>query len=887
MKLPNIHKAAAVLGMSIILTACGSDLAELVGMEPEPNPESPGSVATLSVVSNRADLISGGQALVALQLPADQQGMAPVLNLNGTDISNALVPAGQGMFKALVQGLKMGPNSLKGGTANQMAEVQIVNHSIGGPVFSGPQIQPWNCRLPEAQSANNPKCIVAPSFALFYVPAQGPIVQTLRALPQALQAAAESQSQPQLPPAMLPYDPMNPPAAGDIAQITTETGETLPFIVRRETGYINRDRYQVMAVFKPGEQWTALAPQTQWNRKLLIHHGGNVGVEFGAGNPPNGDIAGTAPGETGALGEAALGNSILVALSRGFVTLSAAQANLGHNVNLVTAAEGLMMAKEQIIETYGELRYTIGTGCSGGAIAQQHISNAYPGIYQGMIVQCSYPDVWTTATQFAEYHGITNYLGISPENPSGPNPMWPVPAQWSFLYGHLPINPIASDLAFFPSARPTQENCRGLPADRQYNRDTNPDGVRCGIVDFMINQFGPQTATISKSNGSTFTREIAGIPIDNIGVQYGLGAFKLGLITAQQFLDVNRNIGGLSVDILPQAERTKANDTALKNSYRTGAVNTADNLAGIPIIDLRGPDPGIAHDAFHSWQMRARLLAKQGHHDNQVIWFGQIVLAGDSTYSTEALFVMDEWLSAIEADASDKALADKVRTAKPRTARDRCLSAQSTTAGNGLIVPFTGNLLFPNPALPIPMLDQLVGTRLPPELGLIVDTATNQVCGLDVSTLTALDPTGQISAALAPVTEQLAAVLGPVASTQNIVVQTRFATPRIVAGDDIRTLTNKCVLKPVAEADYAAIPGLPPLALPGFVGSLKEIFPDGVCDFSKPGVHAEVKAVPWLTYGKEAFKESGPTVIYGGDSLPAVPANSRTGWASPAFELTR
>src|SRR5690606_32287418 len=112
-------------------------------------------------------------------------------------------------------------------------------------------------------------------------------------------------------------------------------------------------------------------------------------VSYGPGEPPNGDIAGTAP--EGA--EMLLGDSISVALGRGFITLSTAQANLGHNVNLVTAAESLMMAKERIVEQYGPLRYTIGTGCSGGAIAQQHIANAYPGIYQGLSVQCSYPDV--------------------------------------------------------------------------------------------------------------------------------------------------------------------------------------------------------------------------------------------------------------------------------------------------------------------------------------------------------------------------------------------------------------------------------------------------------------------------------------------------------------
>jgi hypothetical protein len=30
---------------------------------------------------------------------------------------------------------------------------------------------------------------------------------------------------------------------------------------------------------------------------------------------------------------------------------------------------------------------------------------------------------------------------------------------------------------------------------------------------------------------------------------------------------------------------------------------------------------------------------------------------------------------------------------------------------------------------------------------------------------------------------------------------------------------------------------------------LKKIFKEGVCDYNKPGVHADVKPTPWLSYG--------------------------------------
>ena len=68
------------------------------------------------------------------------------------------------------------------------------------------------------------------------------------------------------------------------------------------------------------------------------------------------------------------------------------------------------MTKEHLIESYGTLRYTIGTGCSGGSLAQQWIANAYPGVYQGILPTCSFPDAWSTATQFLDYHLLLPYF---------------------------------------------------------------------------------------------------------------------------------------------------------------------------------------------------------------------------------------------------------------------------------------------------------------------------------------------------------------------------------------------------------------------------------------------------------------------------------------------
>ena len=98
------------------------------------------------------------------------------------------------------------------------------------------------------------------------------------------------------------------------------------------------------------------------------------------------------------------------------------------------------MAKERLIESYGDVRYTIGTGCSGGSIVQQIVANAYPGaVYDGLVITCAYPDVLTGGAQFADYHLLRRYF----EDPSklGPGVVWPPARSGGLVEGRPdPVN---------------------------------------------------------------------------------------------------------------------------------------------------------------------------------------------------------------------------------------------------------------------------------------------------------------------------------------------------------------------------------------------------------------------------------------------------------------
>ncbi len=154
----------------------------------------------------------------------------------------------------------------------------------------------------------------------------------------------------------------------------------------------------------------------------------------------------------------------------------------------------------------------------------------------------------------------------------------------------------------------------------------------------------------------------------------------------------------------------------------------------------------------------------------------------------------------------------------------------------------------------------------------MVDALTGQVCGLDLS---ALQLPGEIGDLLAPIT-------APVVELQQLLVQTRFGTPRTVAGDSVTTLVNKCQLKDVDAADYPANPATGIFDSAAFAERVAAVFPDGVCDYSKPGAGV-VPTQAWLHYG------TAEQIIEGGEPLPdqGPLARGGGGLAAPSFKIGR
>jgi hypothetical protein len=721
----------------------------------------------VEVLSNRADLVSGGDALVSVGLP---DGLAPGrvrVSVGDRDVTEQFALRPNGEFQGLLEGLDIGENVVRVKAPGYAGEQVVTNHPNGGPIFSGPQHGPYRCQ----PTALDEQCNEPASYSLLY-------------------KSTDSNKR-----GLQPYDEENPPS--DVATTTTDEGVTVPFIVRRESGYQARDRYAILTLFQPGEGWEPWQPQEQWNRKVLATHGGNCGASYSPGSPRLDDYSGT-------FSDAPLvENSYVTALGRGFAVMSTALNNTGHNCNLVTQAESMMMAKERLVEQYGPIRYTIGTGCSGGSIAQHTIANAYPGVYQGLVTTCSYPDVLTAGAQFADYHLLRLYF----EDPSrwGAGVLWE-PNQMARVEGHLThMNAVTADEGLFKSAINPEHDCSGtqdtVPGDpsTRFDSETNPAGVRCSILDMMVNPLGTRPEAVWSPTEQAAGRGFTGVPFANVGVQYGLDALRDGLITPAQFLDLNAKVGGLDINADPVETRIQGDPEAIANVYRTGLVNEANHLDEVAMINHGGPDPGIAHDYAHAFWTEERLQRDQGHTDNRVMWFGETPLIGDVRWATEAFLAMDRWLTEVEADERDVPLSQKIVEDKPADITDRC---ENVPGVNMLVLP-GGEVVCEQPTL-----------------------------------------------------------------------QTRLSTPREVAGDDTANDRVACQLRPLERADYDFM--LVPFTDDQWA-SLEATFPDGVCDWSKPG-QGQGPAETWLTYADENGE-----VVHGGRKLPPAPAHSGTGWAAPAF----
>ena len=607
---------------ALALTVVGCSSAEMAGVPGRPE---------VSVVSSRADMVTGGDALVRVALPEGASPDTVTVRVDGRDVTAAFRAVSEGVLEGIVTDLAVGLNHVAVGTADGASvALELQNYPLAGPVLSGPHQAPFVCQTDE--------------FELVSGETLGPSVDDDCSAVRRVDYAYRSVDGGDLK--ALPDPAVRP---DDLAYTTTTLEAEVPYIVRLETGTINRAIYQIAILHDPNtdaepDPWQMPAG---WNGRLIYTFGGgcvNGWYRQGAG--------------TGGVTDD-------VMLRQGYAVASSTLNVFANNCNDLLAAESMMMVKERFVEAYGAPAFTIGWGCSGGSYQNHQIADNYPGLLDGIIPGCSFPDVIsgtipyiTDARLLNQYFSETGGVPFSEEEQRA-------------VAGFLVLNTMPNVSRNAGRIAPTEFCPEVLDEALRYDAETNPGGARCDVYDHAVNVLGRDPDT-------GFARR----PLDNVGVQYGLRALNEGAITPAQFLDLNERVGGYDNDGQFRAERTVADPLALRAAYQTGRVtHGGGGLATTPIIDYRGysddAEHGDVHVRYHSFSLRERLLDANGRADNHVMVVEDLRYGLYSTASPqarEALAQMDAWLTALTADTSADPAIDKVVRAKPVDLVDACWS---------------------------------------------------------------------------------------------------------------------------------------------------------------------------------------------------------------------
>ena len=592
------------------------------------------SAFRIRTLSSRSDMISGGDALVRVDVPRTISLQDVRVMLNGSDVTSVFRQDEKShVLTGLVAGLVDGTNTLNvmAGDVDKktfVAKLKIINHPIAGPIFAGPKETPFICGTED--------------FKIQSGASLGPALDSNCSAKTRIDYVYRSKDGGTFKP--LTETKNVPP---DTAETTTTLGTKVPYIVRIETGTIDRAIYQIAVLHNPAtEPPPDFSTKSEgWNGRLIYTFGGGcMGGWYHQAST------------TGGVDDD-------VMLRQGYAVASSTLNVFGNNCDDLLSTETMMMVKEHFIEAYGVPRFTIGWGCSGGAEQVQPIAQNYPGLLDGIIAGCSFADgAFSIVPSITDARLLNHYFTVASTNYND--------KQKLALSGFVTMQTMTLVDKAFAGRIKVGEFCPSvLPMALRYDPETNPKGTRCDLYDHIVNVYG-------KDSKTGFARR----PLDNVGVQYGLKTLNAGTISKGQFLDLNEKIGGFDIDGNISPRRTMADIEAVRRAYSTGRIMMGGGgLATTPLIDYRAyadEDPaGNPHLRYYSFATRARLQKTNGYFDNQIMLTEDVRYGLFSTKSPllqDALTKMDLWLTKLADDQSKDSKIAKVRRAKPADLVDAC-----------------------------------------------------------------------------------------------------------------------------------------------------------------------------------------------------------------------
>lgn len=740
----------------------------------------------LSVLSSPAQYVTGGDARIRIRAPKGLQAQLE-LWLNGQRIQPALHATPDGL-EGVVDGLKLGANTLevRHRASGLRDALQLTNHPITGPVISGPQQQPFVCTTNQIDGMQ-PKVDSGATSGYRVTDGAGNTIGYSRdcsidTFVTYWYRSTANTWKPMPPAGSLPQD---------MQRITLADGREVDFVVRQERGTINRFLYS-FAMLAPAFENRAQPDLSRWNRRLQYWFQGGVAVGHSQGTLHGGSM-----------------NADI--LKTGTAIVHSSGNNTGTHYNLQVAAETAMMTKERFVERYGRPLYTYGLGGSGGAIQQYIIAQNLPGVVldAALPVQ-SYPDMVTQTIHVGDCELLEHYMDATDRT----NPKWRVTKNRSWLVGmnaeegfskvNDALAPLKTMLGYSTAVGSTEciPGWRGLSPlamNPWYGEARNSAlwepqseiaAIRWTHYDDLRNIYGTDASGAARPTW------------DNVGVQYGLNSLKQGRITPQEFLHLNWHVGGwkhpsqMVQEGFPffgtsQAEIAKVMaDPSYFDPWSRRNMNLAPD-ADTPAPRTAG-DPGAMRAAYTSG------MVFSGRLDLPTIDHRQYMERELDMHNVHQSFAV----------------------------RQRVL--QRMGRSDHLVIWFTDTM----PGVPkasqsleaIAVMEEwMANIRANPKAGIAGNRPARAVDSC-------FDVKGQLIYAGDDAWDGILDDKPAGECTRRFPI---YGTSRTVAGAPIEGGIYRCALKPVeqAVADGTYAPWMPDAAA---VAQLKKIFPQGVCDYSRP-----------------------------------------------------
>ena len=527
----------ATLSASLWVVAAPAAPAQvlLAGQAPGPDARKKARAVKIVVLSSRADLVSGGDALVRVVLRSGRYNRVRKVTVNGRTVTGSFALRADGQYTGLVTGLARGKNTIRVRLRNGAgAQLTVTNRPSSGPLFSG---------------AAGPAVALQRGCPGSELHTGAPLRVLLRACGDRSRADPghdrRAARQRPLLPALRPGEPAAAGPGGDHHDRPT-AGRSRSSCGSRpgsSTGPSTRSP----CCSTPAGRGRFAAPQDAWNRKLFLVGGPNCGVSYQEGSAP-----GVLYGKV---------------LGRGFATRLARAG--GHRQQLQPGDPGGVGRDDQGArhrDATATVRYSMSIGGSGASLVQQWIANAYPGLYDGLIVEASFPDAWTELINTNDCISVLDYWN----DPTrwAPGVTWGPAEQSAVADGDAPSSCVA-----FQAVVPGPVHARGRdrpgPARPGLRR---ADPSRRGAGHDLGLQRRAARAQARRRPGARWRRRCVGASPTGHSTRWASSSVSRPSWRARsppaQFIDINAKVGGRDIDYRPVPQRTVA-DAAALTSGRT------------------------------------------------------------------------------------------------------------------------------------------------------------------------------------------------------------------------------------------------------------------------------------------------------------------------------